>query len=266
MTDHDRWALDDIAADATPGSVEADVGGWRCKASPEVPFRRANVVRPPLGAGRDPAAVRRALGEVGAWCAARDRRLIVQVSSADPDAALLDAQLAEAGLTVEAPVHVMVAAVPTLLTPAPPGGLKVEVRVGVDEAWAAGIAVDGTTEAQQARAAGYGRLLAPRGDRALAAISTDPDGTVVGVGFAVLDRGWVGIFGMVTAPAHRRRGVASSLVRALGAEASERRAQHAYLQVETDNAPAIACYERLGFAISHGYHYRADRPDPDQGC
>jgi GNAT superfamily N-acetyltransferase len=30
----------------------------------------------------------------------------------------------------------------------------------------------------------------------------------------------------------------------------------AYLQVDADNAPALAFYERAGFWPHHGYHYR----------
>lgn len=266
----DQRALDEIASDATVSPIEADVAGWWCKAAPELPFRRCNVARPPLGAGRDAAGVRSAVAEVGAWYAGHGRRLIVQVSSADPEADALDAVLAELGLTVEAPVHVMVAAATagagSAVGRSAGAAHCAEVRTGVDEAWALAYgAIHGGGPVQEARTAAYGRMLAALGDRALAA-TVDEGGATVGLGFGVVDRGWVGIFGMGTSPTHRRRGIASAIVGALVREAAGRGASRAYLQVETDNAAAIACYHRLGFAVSHGYHYRSDHPDPDQGC
>jgi ribosomal protein S18 acetylase RimI-like enzyme len=64
---------------------------------------------------------------------------------------------------------------------------------------------------------------------------------------------------MATAPAARRHGVATAVVAGLEAHASAASATAAYLQVETDNRAAIACYQRLGYVRSHGYHYRSDR-------
>jgi ribosomal protein S18 acetylase RimI-like enzyme len=280
--------LDEIAGDATPGTVEEEVAGWWCKAAPDVPFRRANVVQPPVGAGLDPEACRSALAAVRTWCAERGQRLIVQVSSADPDAAVLDALLAAEGLVVEAPVHVLVADLAALKPVDRPGdapaidqvapgtptidrpggaGVAVAVRVGVDEPWArAHGAIPGGGPTQEVRTAAYGRMLAALGDRALAAAAVDERWATIGLGFGLVDRGWLGIFGMATDPAHRRRGIASSIVRALAASAIDRHAAHAYLQVETDNGGAIACYERLGFVRSHGYHYRSAGLDRTIGC
>jgi ribosomal protein S18 acetylase RimI-like enzyme len=39
----------------------------------------------------------------------------------------------------------------------------------------------------------------------------------------------------------------------------------AYLQVDTQNDPAIAVYRRLGFAPAYGYHYR-DAPGAPAGA
>ena len=262
----DLRALDEIASGATPSPLEADVAGWWCKAAPDLPFRRCNVARPPLGAGDDPDKVRSALAAVRGWYAAIGQRTIVQVSSADPSADALDAILAAEGLAVEAPVHVMVAALDRIVDPSivRPGA---EVQAGVDEAWAHAYGViHGGGATQEGRTAAYGRMLAAFGDRALAATVVDEQEATVGLGYGVLDRGWLGIFGMGTAPAHRRRGIASAIVRALADEATERGATRAYLQVETDNAAAIACYERLGFTVSHHYHYRSEGLDPTQGC
>ena len=82
----------------------------------------------------------------------------------------------------------------------------------------------------------------------------------VGVGFAVLERGWVGVFGMATEASQRRTGVGGSLLGALAAAAHARGARHLYLQVEVENAPAQALYRSLGFTRSHGYHYRVSAP------
>ena len=270
----DLRALDEIASDATPSPIEADVAGWWCKAAPDLPFRRCNVARPPLGAGDDPERARTALAEVRAWYADIGQRTIVQVSSADPSASALDAVLAAEGLSIEAPVLVLVAAVGDLRAGVdhPPPRDEIDptsavVAAGIDEPWARSFGViHGGGATQEGRTAAYGRMLAAFGDRALAATVVDEQEATVGLGYGVLDRGWLGIFGMGTAPAHRRRGIASAIVRALADEATERGATRAYLQVETDNAAAIACYERLGFTVSHHYHYRSEGLDPTQGC
>ena len=66
----------------------------------------------------------------------------------------------------------------------------------------------------------------------------------------------VGVFDVVTAESHRRRGIASMLVARLLARAWERGARVAYLQVDAGNAPALAVYRRFGFATAYEYHYR----------
>ena len=79
----------------------------------------------------------------------------------------------------------------------------------------------------------------------------------LGVGLAVCERGWAGLFCVATAPTARRRGIAGHVVHALTAWAVERGARRLYLQVESANAPAHALYQGAGFTRSHGYHYRA---------
>jgi len=79
----------------------------------------------------------------------------------------------------------------------------------------------------------------------------------LGVGLAVCERGWAGLFCVATAPGARRRGIAGHVVHALTTWAVGHGARHLYLQVDSANAPAHALYERAGFTRSHGYHYRA---------
>ena len=66
-------------------------------------------------------------------------------------------------------------------------------------------------------------------------------------------RSWLGIFHVETAPSARRQGLARAAVGALARWGRLHAARRAYLQVQEDNAPAIALYQSLGFATHHTY-------------
>lgn len=273
--------LDELAANATVAPVTRLVDGWLAKAAPQLPFRRANAVLPTLGAGTDHRAATATLDVLEAWYRSLDLRLLVQVSSADPAASELDALLADRGAAVEAPVDVLVAdarevaaaaahAVDGLgvvaeerATPGIEPQLTTTVTAGVSEDWAARLAsAHGADESARVRTLGYGTMLAGLGPDALA-VAVVIDGAVVGVAFAVLERGWAGVFGMATAPAWRRAGVGATLLAALADAAADRHGTRLYLQVETDNQAAQGLYAGLGFTRDHGYHYRAITPVPE---
>jgi ribosomal-protein-alanine N-acetyltransferase len=68
------------------------------------------------------------------------------------------------------------------------------------------------------------------------------------------------ILTLATAPAHRRRGLASNLVQCAAAVAATAGARVLFLEVAEDNAPALALYAREGFsAVGRriGYYARA---------
>jgi GNAT superfamily N-acetyltransferase len=65
------------------------------------------------------------------------------------------------------------------------------------------------------------------------------------------------VFSLATIPAARRHGAATAVVDTLEAWALSRDAHATYLQVERDNAPALAFYARRGLSIAHSYHYRS---------
>jgi GNAT superfamily N-acetyltransferase len=76
------------------------------------------------------------------------------------------------------------------------------------------------------------------------AVTTAPDGTL-----------WLGISAVHVDSAHRRRGHARTLCRALIDWGARRGATRAYVQVLSDNAAAIALYSRLGFVLHHHHRY-----------
>src|SRR5262249_42682158 len=97
----------------------------------------------------------------------------------------------------------------------------------------------------------YGRMMRSLGPVAFAATVSN-----VGIGFGVVERGWIGYYGIGTASHARRQGVGTAVLRALTERGGEHGAVNAYLQVHHANAPAQAMYARLGFMRSYGYHYR----------
>jgi ribosomal protein S18 acetylase RimI-like enzyme len=82
------------------------------------------------------------------------------------------------------------------------------------------------------------------------------DGEAVACGQIACDDDVAAIYDMVTAPDWQRRGLGSALVDALLAHARSRGARLMFLQVNDDNAPALAVYSKFGFATAYRYHYR----------
>ena len=118
-----------------------------------------------------------------------------------------------------------------------------------------------------ARAAGLGGRARPLHDAMLSAIalpaafaSVHEDGRAVGFGLGVHERGRVGVFDVVVAAEHRRRGHAGAITRALLAWGHGAGAREAYLQVGEANEAARRLYAGLGFGEAYRYHYR--RRDP----
>jgi N-acetylglutamate synthase len=90
---------------------------------------------------------------------------------------------------------------------------------------------------------------------AFGAISVD--GQIVAVGLATFTGQSAGIAAMRTKPAHRKKGYARSILRAVAADARAAGAGTLWLQVETDNVPAMALYQCEGFEVV--YHYKTMR-------
>lgn len=95
--------------------------------------------------------------------------------------------------------------------------------------------------------------------RPTAFASIDEDGRTIGCALGVVEAGWIGVFDVVVDPAVRRCGHGERLMRGLLAWGRARGASRAYLQVMTDNAPALALYRKLGFREAYPYWYRVKR-------
>jgi ribosomal protein S18 acetylase RimI-like enzyme len=79
---------------------------------------------------------------------------------------------------------------------------------------------------------------------------------VVTCGLGVLEGEHVGLFDIITAQSQRRKGLGQKLVLNILHWAKENGAKQAYLQVETNNEPALNLYAKLGFEEVYRYWYR----------
>jgi ribosomal protein S18 acetylase RimI-like enzyme len=162
----------------------------------------------------------------------------------------LDARLADAGYVAFDPTLVQEARLDE-----PPPYVAADVALtapAVAEFVACVATLRGSTERE--RDAHLERLR----DSALATfrVCAQRDGAVLGAAQAALDDEVVGVFDVHTAPAARGQGIATAMVARLLAAAWDHGARRAYLQVNADNAAALAVYRKLGFATVYAYHYR----------
>ena len=87
------------------------------------------------------------------------------------------------------------------------------------------------------------------------------DGEVLACGQFAREGSRVGLYDVFTAAPARGQGLSRLLCAELLRRGAGEGATTAYLQVDADNAPALALYRRLGFAVGYSYHYRAADPE-----
>jgi ribosomal protein S18 acetylase RimI-like enzyme len=89
-----------------------------------------------------------------------------------------------------------------------------------------------------------------------ALVSVVRDGRRVAVGLGILEGKYIGLFDIVVDPSCRRQGLGRQVVGHLMAWGRSEGASMAYLQVLSDNVPAIDLYRKMGFTERYHYWYR----------
>jgi len=197
-------------------------------------------------------ALDEAVERAAAWYHARGLEPRFHVHPA-VEPASLDARLAALGWVREMGAVVQVA--PVGRAPAPAGRLEAAGAPG--RRWIERFAAwrELASVPLEGHVAILRRVPAPR---AFAWVGEDDHPRALGL--AVVDGPWVGLFDLVTDPSERRRGWGRRLVEHLLAWGRARGAEHAWLQVEERNAPALRLYDALGFRTEYSYVYRAAPP------
>jgi ribosomal protein S18 acetylase RimI-like enzyme len=240
--------LEEAAFRAWPASRVEALGGWRLRACP-LPTRRINSVWTCASEGGLGLRARIAAAEAFYAGLGQQARFQLSPASQPPD---LDARLAARGYVVEAPVRVQAASVADVAGHARAAGVTACVLERPEAEW---LELAGRRGRFRDRLDAFVDLLArvgAGGGFALARVDGEPAATALGV----CEAPWCGIFAMATLAEQRRRGAARALLAALAAWGAARGARQLYLQVETDNAAALALYAAAGFRDVYAYHYR----------
>lgn len=80
-------------------------------------------------------------------------------------------------------------------------------------------------------------------------------GRTLASGAASYGFGWLSVHGLRTALDQRGRGLAGAVMRAMAEAARQRGISRVFLQVDAENAPALALYGRIGFETAWTYGY-----------
>ena len=90
-------------------------------------------------------------------------------------------------------------------------------------------------------------------------VSLVRDERTIGVGLGVVENNFIGLFDIVIDKAYRNTGLGYFIVENILRWGRKNGADTAYLQVLTDNLPAIRLYEKMGFREAYQYWYRMKR-------
>jgi ribosomal protein S18 acetylase RimI-like enzyme len=243
-----EWRVEAVGHAAWPALREIRIGGWRLRLAPGI-SRRSNSLNP-HGPGAGDVDV--TIAAAAPYFADNGQPILFRVLTPllDPG---VDRRLAALGYTAEGETATFYGALADLRPDAAPPP-EVECLSRPDDAWFA--AMSGLQEHGADAAAAYRRVV-ERVAVPAAFLRLASDGVPVALAFAALQDGLMCCESVITAPAHRGRGNARRLMRALFRWAGENGAEGVCLQVVADNAPALALYRGLGLTTElYRYHYR----------
>lgn len=242
--------LEELAANAWPAEVIQHVDGWRLRFNHNV-TRRANSVYANQGGENLPLEEKLAIVEAFYHRHGCPPRFHICPATQPSH---LDELLAGHGYSPNGRTAIQLASLEAVLacTQIRPD-YTVNIGDSVDPRWFEVFCHGEHVKPHTAEIRrGILQRIGPRAGFATAYLGGQP----VAVGLGVVERGWLGLFSLVTHPDYRRQGAATSLIHALAGWGQAHQANQVYLQVMTDNAPALAVYDRLGFETLYHYHYR----------
>ena len=241
--------LEELSINAWPALETTFYDGWVLRFSAGY-TRRGNSINPLYPSVLAPAGKLRECQRLY-----RERGLPA-VFKMTPAAGDLDAVLGEHGFQREAATSVQLLALDSLIPPSP---ADVELLEKPAEAWVAAFCAlnPGLRRHFLSMSQMLERIAPPA-----CFLSLKHEGQTAGLGMAVAERGYVGIFDLVTRQTLRNKGIARQVVLHLLNWGRKQGAEHGYLQVVLENQPALHLFESLGFREAYQYWYRVRQGRP----
>jgi ribosomal protein S18 acetylase RimI-like enzyme len=246
--------IEDAGLNASAPPQQRWVDGWLLRYSPGK-AKRARCIQP-VADGRLPLAERLAL--CAAVFHAAGLPMVARITPFSRPAGL-DAALHALGWVAQDDTRVMVAPQCPAVAEPVPAGLAWQPLDRAAYAEVVGSLRGSPLAQRQAHAERLALSPVPYQGWVLRRLDDD---LVLACGQSAAEADLVGLYDVFTHPQARGRGLARVLCSRLLAQARAAGARVAYLQVDADNAPARAIYQRLGFADTYAYHYRTPVVDP----
>jgi N-acetylglutamate synthase len=241
------FAFEELIVDAWPAAETLDLDGWLLRHSGG-PSHRGNSVAT-LEAGRELELEQR-IARAEAFYRERASSALFQIGPCVQPKEL-DATLAARGYRINGEALSMVA-VPSELACVTDRTFDVQIARKRSDDWSR-IALHESrfADATETLLGALQRL----GSR-VRYVTAYEAGAPLATCYVIASEDRLGIYGMLTLAAARRRGLARALLGAIGESAQRDQLRELYLLVETANAPALLLYAQCGFRELYKYHYR----------
>ena len=243
--------LEELSLNAWPALQTLCLDGWLLRFA-EGYTRRANSIQPLYSAVQESNLIDHIEHCESLYAHTHRQDVVFKMT----DAALpidLDTVLAERGYRREADTSVQTLDLSTFALPGLAAG-QATIQSHVSDEWLAAYTKMANVTSQHRRVLRQmlNSIVVPT--TAFAMLRCD--GEIAAVGVAVMERGYVGLFDINTAPQWRGQGFGTQVVASLLAWGRDKGATCAYLQVMRNNPAALRLYAKLGFAEAYGYWYR----------
>ena len=249
--------IEELAANAWRPEIEQHVGGWRLRYSGGK-SRRVNSVWP--SAPPNLESIEAALEIAEAFYQQRSAIPYFQLCPAALPVELPQ-MLADRGYTFGAYTEMQIQPIQDVLSRTEAPAAKVVASPTLTDGWFG----------LYTSAAGYPPERLPIRHGILSRIGPpahfvwlESQGEPAATGLGVVERGWLGVFCVVTATPFRRHGLAIGLMHTLAQWGKQQGAENVYLQVMERNLPALNLYRKLGFNRMYRYYYAAKGGEVDE--
>jgi N-acetylglutamate synthase len=241
--------VEELGLNAWPSLQTIHYDGWLLRFADGY-TRRANSVNPLYGSSIDTAEKIRHCEDV---YRSREQPVVFKLTTAARPTEL-DSILAEQGYVEEAPTSVQMLDLSSIPDPET---TAVNIDTALTERWLSAFCrlnnVDSRHLPTMTRM--LNNIIPARCFVALRQHS-QLDAEIAAVGLAVLERGYMGLYDIVTAARVRTQGFGTQLVLHLLQWGRVNGALHAHLGVMCNNVPALHLYGKLGFQEIYRYWYR----------